>query len=144
MIHQSTLFVRYAETDQMGFAHHANYAIWYELGRTEFVKKLGYTHSQLEQMGILTPILDLECHYHLAAYYEDELIVEVALTALSRVKMAFCYRIMRRADGKLLNTGKTVLGMIGRDLRPINVKKEFPKVYAALQRALTSEDAFYG
>lgn len=66
---ESTVVVRYAETDQMGVVHHAVYPVWYEVARTDCIKKIGVTYAELERMGVMTPVVDLNCHYSGSAYY---------------------------------------------------------------------------
>ena len=72
---KSHVCVRYAETDQMGVVHHAVYPIWFELARTDFIKVIGLTYSQMEQAGILLPVAELTARYRIPAKYEDELTV---------------------------------------------------------------------
>jgi acyl-CoA thioester hydrolase len=71
-ISESKIKVRYAETDQMGVVHHSNYAIWFELGRTEFLAQLGMPYSTVESRGVLLPVIELKCTFKGAAKYEDE------------------------------------------------------------------------
>ena len=70
MGHISTVEVRYAETDQMGIAHHSNYAVWFEVARTDFIKAAGISYTDVEKEGIITPLTSLECKYKKAAFYE--------------------------------------------------------------------------
>ena len=67
MGHISTVEVRYAETDQMGIAHHSNYAVWFEVARTDFIKAAGISYTDVEKEGIITPLTSLECKYKLIA-----------------------------------------------------------------------------
>ena len=67
MGHISTIEVRYAETDQMGIAHHSNYAVWFEVARTDFIKAAGISYTDVEKEGIITPLTGLECKYKKAA-----------------------------------------------------------------------------
>ena len=69
MISKSQVVVRYAETDQMGIAHHANYPIWYEIARTDLIKNIGMTYSEMEHMGVMTPLVELGCRYIGTAHY---------------------------------------------------------------------------
>lgn len=136
MITKTKLTVRYAETDQMAIVHHSNYPVWYEAGRTDFIKAMGMSYSQIEAEGILFPLLELHCKYIQAAKYEDVVIIETALTKLSMVKAEFSYKVYRESDGVLLNTGSTIHGMVTRELRPVNMKKQKPEIYALLEQAL--------
>lgn len=133
---KTKLTVRYAETDQMAIVHHSNYPVWYEAGRTDFIKAMGMSYSQIEAQGILFPLLELHCKYIQAAKYEDLVVIETTLTKLSVVKAEFSYRVYRESDGVLLNTGSTIHGMVTKELRPVNMKKEKPEIYAMLEQAL--------
>lgn len=136
MTTKTKLTVRYAETDQMAIVHHSNYPVWYEAGRTDFIKAMGMSYTQIEAEGVLFPLLELHCKYIQAAKYEDLVIIETTLTKLSIVKAEFSYKVYRESDGVLLNTGRTIHGMVTKELRPINMKKEKPEIYAMMEQAL--------
>lgn len=133
MITKTKIVVRYAETDQMQIAHHSNYAIWYEAGRTDLIKAAGMTYSDMEKNGVIVPLISLECNYIQAAFYEDELYVESRLTKVTNTKLEFEYRVIRESDGALISTGRTVHGMVNPDLTPIRMKKEKPEILAMLK-----------
>ncbi|MCI9052632.1 MAG: acyl-CoA thioesterase [Lachnospiraceae bacterium] len=139
MISRSKIKVRYAETDQMGIAHHSNYPIWYEVARTDLMKKMGMTYTQIEEQGLIVPLLELQCKYISAAYFEDNLIVEASLKNATAVKLEFEYAIFREGDEKPLNVGRTLHALVGKDLRPVNVKKEYPELYQKLISAVENE-----
>lgn len=136
MISQTRIVVRYAETDQMGIAHHASYPVWYEVARTDLVRHLGLSYAEMEELGLMLPLVDLSCHYISPARYDDELIVEAAMTHLSRVRMQIDYTVHRVGESKPINTGRTVHAMVNRNLRPINVQKQFPALFARLESAV--------
>ena len=136
-IFKSSITVRYAETDQMGIAHHANYPIWYEEGRTLYIKHYGLTYSKMEEMGILLPLLKLECEYKRALQYEDKATVYTFMSGGSRTKMQFSYILAR--EGKICATGKSIHGIVDKNLRPFNFEKKFPELYNLLMRVITDE-----
>jgi acyl-CoA thioester hydrolase len=72
MINTINIVPRYAETDKMGIVHHSVYAIWYELARTEYFNKIGLRYDEIEESGIITPLVELNCKYKLPAYYNQE------------------------------------------------------------------------
>lgn len=139
MVSESYITVRYAETDKMGIAHHSNYPVWFEVARTDYIKNLGITYSQMEEMGILVPLLSLECTFKGAAKYEDELCVRCYLSNLSRVKIEFSYEILK--DGKIISLGKTLHGIVSPKLMPFNLEKKFPDLYNLLLNAVVSSPA---
>lgn len=134
MEHISTIEVRYAETDQMGIAHHSSYPIWFEVARTEFIKKVGISYTDVEKQGVITPLTGLECKYKKAAFYEDQLQIHVTLTRLTPVRLEFSYKVTR--EDELIATGKTSHGMVGKDMKPVNVKKEHPEIYRMFEAVL--------
>ena len=140
MTSKTNLTVRYAETDQMAIVHHSNYPVWYEAGRTDFIKAMGMSYSEIEANGILFPLLELHCKYIQAARYEDVVIIETSLTKLTMVKAEFSYKVYRESDGMLLNTGSTVHGMVTKELRPMNMKKEQPEIYQMMLKTLEAEE----
>lgn len=131
---RTKVVVRYAETDQMGIAHHSVYPVWYELARTEFIKTVGIKYSELEQLGVMTPLVKLECKYIRPALYEDELEIEVNVEELTGVKIIFVYKIYK--SGVLVNEGKTVHALVGKDLKPINIKKKYPDIHNILMKLM--------
>ena len=134
MYSETKVIVRYQETDRMGIVHHSVYPIWYELARTEFIKQVGMTYSQMEEMGIMTPLVELQCHYMHPANYEDELTVRVCIGKLTPARVEFHYEVYHNT--LLLNTGITVHAWVGSDLHPMNMKKKFPSVYEKIQKAM--------
>src|SRR5438876_8802073 len=88
-----TFRVRYAETDAMGIAHHSSYVVWMEAGRTEFMRAHGFTYRELEEMGVLLPVLELNVRYRQAAVYDDELRVSTWLDEFSRTRISLGYAI---------------------------------------------------
>lgn len=136
---QTTIIVRYAETDQMGIAHHSHYPVWYEAARTDFIKRIGLTYTEMEHMGILLPLTELNCRYLGAVYYEDDLLVETRLTVLRRVKMTFAYTITRRDGDQILNEGRTVHGIVDRSMRPLNLAASHPQLFEQLRQIAEPE-----
>ena len=95
MITKSFVTARYAETDQMGVIHHSVYAVWYELARTDFIKKVGISYSKMEEMGILLPLSELTCKYHQATLYEYEITIETRILALTPSRIQFGYTVYK-------------------------------------------------
>ena len=100
------LRVRYAETDQMGIVYHAHYAVWFEIGRTEFCRAAGFPYRDLEAAGIRIPVTGLECKYRRPARYDDALRVRTRLPELSARGLTFSYEVVG-ADEALLADGAT-------------------------------------
>ncbi len=130
---RTKITVRYAETDQMGIAHHSNYPIWYEAGRSDFIKLFGTSYSEMEKAGIMTPLLNLTCHFGLPALYDDELIIRTWCITMTAARIVFSYTVKRiEKDGTEteLGYGTTEHGFVdSKTLKPCNVKKRLPELY---------------
>ena len=100
--------VRYAETDQMGVAYHANFFIWFEVGRVEFLRQLGFQYKDMEQQdGCFIAVVDARCRYKSPARYDDELLVRTQLKNVRGSVIHFGYAVARASDGTLLAEGET-------------------------------------
>lgn len=109
----ATIRVRYAETDQMNVVYYANYLVWFEIGRVEFLRTLGFAYSQLEQEHrLILPVVEANCRYRHPARYDDEILIETRPVLLRGPVLKFAYRILRKepdgAEPKLLAEGETV------------------------------------
>lgn len=129
MISETKIVVRYAETDRMGIVHHSVYPIWYEAARTEAIKKIGMSYSNLEKNGIMTPLVELNCRYISPAEYEDVLRIEVEISKLTPARVVFNYKVYKVGAEKPINTGSTTHAWVGKDLKPINLKKQYPDIF---------------
>jgi acyl-CoA thioester hydrolase len=110
--------VRYSETDQMGVVYHGNYAQFFELGRTEWLRNLGVTYKDMEISGIMLPVISLKCNFIKSARYDDVLTIETFLKKKPMVKIEFDYKITNQ-DDELICTGNSVLAFM-------NMKMEKP------------------
>lgn len=99
--------VNFYDTDAMAVVHHANYIRWFEIGRVEFLRQAGITLTELMEDGYVFPITEVSAKYVHSAYFDDELLIETAPTALTKAKMAFNYRVLRAADNTVLVKGFT-------------------------------------
>lgn len=116
--------VRYADTDKMGVVYYSNYAVFYEVGRTEMFRSLGVPYSSLEERGIALPVVELVCHYHRSAHYDELLNVEVTIPERPTAKIKIDYKIFNE-EGILLNDGSTTLVFLDiKSGRPVRAPKE--------------------
>ena len=139
MISKSIVNVRYAETDKMGIVHHSVYPIWYELARTDLSKLAGFPYSKMEQEGLMTPLIELNCKYYNPAYYDDELVVTATVSKLTPARVVFYYEVFRKDQDKPINTGYTVHAIVNKEMKPVNTKKLFPKIYEAMEKMAIQE-----
>jgi len=117
----SSVRVRYAETDKMGVVYHSNYLIWFEVGRTDWLRDTGCTYREMEADGIQLPVIEAHCEYRQGARYDDDVEIRTRAKKLSPVRVRFDYEAIRRADGATLATGHTVHAAIDRQGRPIRM-----------------------
>ena len=134
MICKSNITVRYAETDKMGIVHHSVYPIWYEVARTNLSKMAGLSYANMEKMGVMTPLISLECKYISPAYYDDELTITATVSKLTPIRVEFYYEILKKENSKPINTGTTVHALVNKDLKPINTKKIYPEIYSFFEK----------
>jgi len=128
-----TFRVRYAETDAMGIAHHSSYVVWMEMGRTEFMRAFGFTYRQLEEMGVLLPVLEVNVRYKGSAYYDDELRITTWVDEMTRVRIKLAYKIERVADNLLLTEAYSLHTFAGPDGRLIRITHH-PEAWEQLRR----------
>lgn len=114
----SSIRVRYAETDQMGIAHHAEYFAWFEVGRTDLLRAHGLTYRDLEKRGIHFPVIGTEARFLRPAYYDDVLEVRTEVASLTGARIAFLYEIHRDGTGGPLATGRTEHAAVDAQGRP--------------------------
>jgi len=108
VICESRLRVRYAETDQMGVVYHSNHFIWFEIGRVELMRQLGFSYRDMEQSdGCFIAVVDARCRYKAPARYDDEVIVRTHLKNVRESVVHFGYELVRADDGALLAEGET-------------------------------------
>lgn len=135
-ISETYLTVRYAETDMMGIVHHSRYYPWFEMARTEFVKKTGMTYSEMEKAGVLLPLTETGAKYIYGLKYEDEVMVTCRLTKLSVARCEFEYEVYRLPDKTLASKGITKHGFVDKDFKPINLKKTNPDIWERLKKLM--------
>ena len=105
---ETTVRVRYAETDQMGVVYHSNYFIWFEVGRVELLRQLGFTYKEMErQDGCFIAVVDARCRYKVPARYDEEIVVRTHLKNVRETLIHFGYEAVRISDGTVLAEGET-------------------------------------
>lgn len=111
--------VRYAETDAMGYLHHAQYFVYFEMGRTELLRHSGVSYRELEERGFFYVVARLECKYRLPARYDDQLVLRTTVERFSPVRVDHRYELLRNAA--LLAEARSTLACVGRDGRVVGL-----------------------
>ncbi len=128
--------VRYAETDQMGVVYHANYLVWFEVGRVELMRQRGLAYKEMEaqeKAGIA--VVEASVRYKAPARYDDELIIQTRVVLVRRSVIRFAYQIVRVEDNALLCEGATTHVVVGRDMK----RAPMPRKYAELLGGAASD-----
>ena len=130
-VSQTTIRVRYAETDQMGIVYYANFFIWFEVGRVELLRQLGFHYKQMEiDDDCHIPVVEANCRYKSPARYDDELLLETRVLAIRRSVLKFGYRLLRPENEgtTLLAEGETVHVTVDRSFRPVRLPQKYVAV----------------
>jgi len=125
---ETTVRVRYGETDQMGYVYYGYYAMYYEVARVESLRQLGLTYKELEDGGVMMPVLENKSKYFSPALYDDELRIVTTLKEKPSVKITFYYEIFN-SSGKLIHEGETLLAFVNKNTgRPCRPPEHFQNV----------------
>lgn len=139
--------VRYQETDQMGVVFHGNYVTWFEIGRTEWIRNIGYAYSDLESKGLLFPVIDLAVSYVQPAKYDDMVIVCTRMKEFSPLRMEFQSQVRKVTEqhftaaqfvseqelpGELLVHGGTKHVWVNEQFQPTRLSRAMPELYQKL------------
>ena len=111
--------VRYVECDPMGYVHHSTYPVWFEMARTELLRRRGIAYRRLEEEGLFIVVARLNISYHQPAKYDDVVLITATLRRMGMAKIEHDYQVKR--DGVLLATASTTLACVDRAGRPIRV-----------------------
>jgi acyl-CoA thioester hydrolase len=126
----SIVRVRYAETDKMGVVYYANYFVWFEVGRADWLRSLGWTYREMESEGIVLPVIEAHCEYHRPSRYDDEMEVRTQGRMLSAARVEFSYEVVRRGDEQVTASGRTVHVALDASGRPRRLPARIREVFA--------------
>jgi acyl-CoA thioester hydrolase len=127
---ETKLRVRYAETDKMGVVYHSNFVIWFEVGRVELLRQLGFQYSDMEtEDDCHIPVVDLCVRYKAPAQYDDEIVVRTQIKNVRSSLLHFSYEIFREADRILLATGETMHIIVNRKLQRTALPEKYMQAF---------------
>jgi acyl-CoA thioester hydrolase len=130
VINETRIRVRYAETDQMGVVYHANHFIWFEVGRVEFLRQLGFSYKDMEQQDdCFIAVVDARCRYKAPALYDDEVIVRTRLKNIRESVIHFGYELVRVSDGAVLAEGETTHIVADSQMRKTVLPEKYIRVF---------------
>jgi acyl-CoA thioester hydrolase len=129
-VNETKIRVRYAETDQMGVVYHANHFIWFEVGRVELLRQLGFSYKDMEQHdNCFIAVVDARCRYKAPALYDDEILVRTWLKNIRESVIHFGYELRRVADGSVLAEGETTHIVADAQMRKTVMPEKYMKVF---------------
>jgi acyl-CoA thioester hydrolase len=102
---ESRVRVRYKETDQMGIAHHSNYLVWFEIGRTDLCRAAGMSYREIESRGMLLVVVEIGCRYRSPFRYDDDVVIRTRISAAGRRLLRFEYDLVAADGGELRASG---------------------------------------
>ena len=131
-VNETRLRVRYVETDQMGVVYHANYFVWFEIGRVELLRQLGFSYRDMEAKdGCGIAVIDARCRYKAPARYDDEVMVRTRLKYLRESLVQFEYELVRANDGELLAEGDTTHIVVDPEMKKVSLPEKYLTAFRA-------------
>ncbi|MGB8128942.1 MAG: thioesterase family protein [Candidatus Angelobacter sp.] len=132
---ETKLRVRYAETDKMGVVYHSNFIIWFEVGRVELLRQLGFQYSEMEaEDNCHIPVVDLRVRYKSPAQYDDEIVVRTEIKNVRSSLLHFSYEIFREVDRALLATGETMHIIVNNRLERTALPEKYMQAFNGTKR----------
>lgn len=128
MIHQ--VRVIFGDTDQMGVVYYANYLVWFEVGRADWLRQTGWTYREMERDGISLPVIEARCEYRQPARYDDEIDIATKGTLMTPVRVRFDYELTRAGDAAAIAAGHTVHAAVDTDGRPCRLPPRVRELFS--------------
>jgi acyl-CoA thioester hydrolase len=130
IVNETRLRVRYAETDQMGVVYHANHFIWFEVGRVELLRQLGFSYKAMEQDDdCFIAVVDVRCRYKAPAHYDDEILVRTRLKHVRESVVHFAYELIRTSDGTLIAEAETIHVVANAEMRRTRLPEKYLRAF---------------
>lgn len=130
---------QYYETDQMGIIHHSNYIRWMEEARIAYMDEMGFPYKAVEEAGIVSPVLSVQCNYRAMTYFGERIVIEVKLTSFKGVRYELSYVMREEKSGQVRAEGTSSHCYLKKDGHLVNIKKELPLLYEKMLAALKEQ-----
>jgi acyl-CoA thioester hydrolase len=125
-VYETSLRVRYAETDQMGVVYHSNYLVWFEVGRVEMLRELGFPYREMEKLDSThIAVVEVRCRFKSPALYDDLITIRTRLLNVRESLLHFGYEVVRSGDGTLLAEGETVHLVVDEEFKRIRLPDKY-------------------
>ena len=128
--------INYYETDRMGIVHHSNYIRFLEEARCAFLNALDMPYSMLESLGIMIPVLGVQCDFKHHVTFNDTILIDVSIKSFNGVRLVMQYTVTEKSSGNLVLTGETKHCFTNTNLKPISLKKHFENIYGKFNREI--------
>lgn len=128
--------INYYETDRMGIVHHSNYIRFLEEARCAFLDALDMPYSMLESLGIMIPVLGVQCDFKHHVTFNDTILIDVSIKSFNGVRLVMQYTVTEKSSGNLVLTGETKHCFTNTNLKPISLKKHFENIYGKFNREI--------
>ncbi len=126
--------VQYYETDKMGITHHSNYIKWMEEARIDFLEQIGFGYDRVEALGIISPVVSVECKYKAVTKFPEEVFIDVFVESFNGIRLTLGYD-MKNAEGKTVCVAKSEHCFMNEEGKIINIAKIQPQFYKAVSEA---------
>ena len=136
MINETDIRIIFADTDAMGIVYNGTYISFFERGRTEYLRELGYPYKRIEEEGMKLPVGAVTCQYKHPAYADDLLTIKTWIKELKGATVTMAYEIVNKETGTTCVTGTSTHPITNRDLKPIRFKKECPELYQLIKDSM--------
>lgn len=127
-VHEIKTRVYYQQTDKMGVVYYANFLVYFEMGRTEFLRNAGLPYSELESELFYFPVAEAFCRYRSPAHYDEILVIQTWISELKHATVEFSHKIMREGDNKLIAEGFTKLACLNAEYKPTSIPEKLKKL----------------
>ncbi|MFG6148807.1 acyl-CoA thioesterase [Halobacillus sp. B23F22_1] len=135
-INETSIKVRYQETDMMGVVYHANYLVWFEIGRTALIEDLGFLYHEIEKQGVVSPVVDAAVRFKQPVRYGDDVYIKTWVHDYDGLRITYGYEV-KHMSGKVAVEGETKHVIVKREsFRPISIRKHFPVWHEAYLQAM--------
>lgn len=120
--------VHYYETDKMGVTHHSNYIRWMEEARVHFLDEIGCSYARLEEEGVVSPVIGVECQYKHTTTFDDEVEIEVKVGNFTGIRLTIEYTMTNHATGALVLSGRSMHCFLDKNGRPVTLRRTHPEI----------------
>ena len=135
IVNETRIRVRYAETDQMGIVYHSNHFIWFEVGRVELLRQLGFSYKEMEKEDdCFIAVVDARCRYKAPVHYDDEVVVRTCLKNIREKLIHFGYELVRAETGELLAEGETTHIVANSQMQPRPLPAKYMKAFRSAMK----------